>query len=79
MDHRWRVVIITVDGRRLAWRKNDRIHTLSPELGPLWIANFKPAVFQVLSDGSLVPRGSSPDAVDVATVELEADPRASNQ
>jgi hypothetical protein len=72
MDHRWRVVITTADGRTLRWRKNDRVHSLSPELGPIWIANFRPGVFQVLADGSLVPRGT-PGASDVAAVALEAD------
>jgi hypothetical protein len=71
--NRWRVVIIAADGRRLHWRKADKVHTLSWELGPTWIANFKRAVFQVMPDGSLVPRGQ-PGAADIAAVELEAAP-----
>ncbi|MBA2481190.1 MAG: hypothetical protein H0V44_11055 [Planctomycetes bacterium] len=73
MDQRWRVVITTVDGRNLLWRKNDRVHSLSQELGPVWVANFRPAVFQVLPDGALVPRGSAAEAADVANVALEPD------
>jgi hypothetical protein len=67
---RWRIAITTADGRRLHWVKAGKVHTLAPELGPMWIANFKPAVFQVAPDGSFVPRGT-PGAVDIASVELE--------
>ena len=70
MDQRWIVVIATVDGRTLHWRKGGAVHTLSPELGPIWIANFKPALFQVLDDGSIVARGSA-GAVDIREVTLE--------
>ncbi len=70
---RWRVMITTVDGRRLRWRKGGQPHSLSPELGPVWVANFRPAVFQVLGDGTLIPRGSADGASDVLKVELEAD------
>lgn len=69
---RWRIAITTADGRRLLWRKGGRVHTLSPELGPVWVANFRPSVFQALDDGSLVPRGT-PGAVDVASVAMEPD------
>jgi hypothetical protein len=69
---RWRIAITAADGRRVHWRKAGRIHTLSFELGPTWVANFQPGIFQVLGDGSLVPRGT-PGAVDVAQVDLEPD------
>ena len=68
---RWYVRVTTVDGDQVYWHKAGRRHSLSPELGPVWVREFKPAVFQVLPDGRFVPRGSDPRAVDVARVELE--------
>ncbi|MHC5067734.1 MAG: hypothetical protein ACYTF0_04000 [Planctomycetota bacterium] len=73
-DHPWHVRITTVDGRHLLWHKGGQVHQLRAELGPTWVANFKPALFQALPDGSFVPRGSDPRAVDVIRVELEAAP-----
>jgi hypothetical protein len=70
---RWRVSITTIDGTSMPWRKNGKVHTLSHLLGPTWIANFKPAIFQALADGSLVARGSVPGAVDIASVALAPD------
>ena len=71
--HRWRVVITTINGASVRWRKAGAVHTLSPELGQMWVQNFKPALFQVMPDGHIVPRGSDPKAVDIAGVALEAD------
>ena len=56
---RYRVRLTTADGTSLFWHKGGRIHTLDERLGPLWIQNFKPEVFQVSADGQLVPRGTS--------------------
>jgi hypothetical protein len=70
VPHRWRVAITTADGLRVHWRKADRTHTLSWELGPVWIASIKKAIFQVMPDGSIVARGL-PGAADIASVELE--------
>jgi len=68
---RWHVAIITSDGRRLRWHKQGRAHTLPAELGPVWVANFKPALFQVMPDGALVARGADAHAADIAQVALE--------
>lgn len=62
--------ITTADGRQLHWHKAGRRHQLPTELGPMWVANFKPALFQVLPDGAIVPRGTA-GAVDIAAVALE--------
>jgi hypothetical protein len=67
--------ITTADGRQLLWHKAGRHHQLPDELGPMWVANFKPALFQVLPDGSIVPRGAT-GAADIATVALEPAPPA---
>lgn len=66
---RWRIRIHAADGTSHWWVKAGRIHSLSPDLGPVWVANFKPELFQVLSDGQLAPRGA-PGGRDVARVEL---------
>jgi len=68
---RWYVAISTSDGRRLRWHKQGRAHALPAELGPVWIANFKPALFQVMPDGALVARGADAQASDIVKVELE--------
>lgn len=68
----WHIRITTASGQQLLWHKAGRLHTLSPELGPTWVANFKPALFQVMPDGGFVPRGSDPSAEDVTAVELVA-------
>ena len=68
---RFRVRLTTVDGRVLQWVKAGQIHSLDERLAPIWIANFKPAMFQVAADGQLVPRGT-PAAVDVVAWDLEA-------
>jgi hypothetical protein len=68
---RWRVILTLADGTRAAWRRGGGVHTLSEELGPTWVANFQPRLFQALPDGHIVPRGE-PGAVDIATWALEA-------
>ncbi len=70
-DPRWRIRITDTAGRTTLWRKAGAIHSLAPELGPIWVANFKPALFQVMPDGAIVPRGADPLAADIATVALE--------
>jgi len=71
MTTRWNIRIHTVAGDTRWWVKAGRIHSLSPDLGPVWVANFKPEVFQMLPDGQLAPRGT-PGAVEVLRVELVA-------
>ncbi len=67
---RYRVLLTTADGRSLHWVKGGAVHTLDERLGPVWAANFKPALFQVAADGQLVPRGT-PGAADVTAWDLE--------
>ena len=74
MAARWFVRLTTADGRELHWHKGGVRHTLSPELGPHWVANFKPALFQVMPDGGIVARGSQAGAADIVAVALEESP-----
>ncbi len=67
---RWHVLITTADGRRLHWHRAGARHTLAADLGPLWVANFKPALFQVTADGAIIPRGSQADALEIVAVAL---------
>ena len=69
-DPRWKIAVTTTCGQKLIWHKGGREHTLSYELGPTWVQNFKPQLFQIAADGSFVPRGSMATAMDVANVEL---------
>ena len=68
---RFHIRLTTVDGRILHWRKAGQIHTLDERLAPVWIANFKPTVFQVLADGQLVPTGTL-EAAEIIRWELES-------
>jgi hypothetical protein len=68
---RWRIRITTVTGAEVLWRKGGVVHSLAPELGTMWVTNFKPALFQVMPDGAIVPRGADPRAVDIAAVALD--------
>ncbi len=63
-----RIRLTLVDGRTVWWHKGGQIHTLPPELAPIWVTHFKPAIFQAMPDGGIVPRGA-PGAVDIAKVE----------
>ena len=67
---RYRIRLTTATGEVLHWRKGGGIHTLDERLGPLWVQNFKPALFQIAADGQLVPRGTA-GAQDIAGWELE--------
>lgn len=68
---RYRVRLTLADGSSLLWHKGGREHSLDERLGPMWVQNFKPAVFQALADGQLVPRGT-PGALDITAWDLEA-------
>ena len=72
MTIRYRIRITPVTGAPRWWLKGGKIHTLPEELATVWPANFKPAIFQVLEDGAIVPWGT-PGAVDILQVEAVAD------
>jgi len=70
---RLRILLTAADGRVLPWKKQGRLNTLPEALAATWVANFKPALFQMLGDGSIVPRGSDPAAVDIVAVATVPD------
>ncbi len=71
-EPRWHVLITTADGRQLYWHRAGARHTLAAALGPVWIDNFKPALFQITAAGAIVPRGQQADALEIVAVTLVA-------
>ena len=55
---RYKILITTEDGDTLYWNKRGGIHIVDEDVARIFVANFKPELFQVLPDGSL--RGSPP-------------------
>lgn len=73
---RWYVKITTSGGGTLYWHRAGGRHTLSQALGAHWVANFKPALFQVTPEGAIIPRDSQPGGLEILGVDLETAPPA---
>ena len=52
---RYKIRITTEDGDTLYWNKRGGIHIVDEDVAQIFVANFKPELFQVLPDGSLTP------------------------
>lgn len=50
---RFKIRIITEDGRALYWHKHGALHTVEEDVADIFIARFNPELFQVLPDGSM--------------------------
>jgi hypothetical protein len=50
---RYRIRITTVDGEVLYWHKRGEVHVVDEDVARVFVASFKPELFQVLPDGSL--------------------------
>lgn len=50
---RYKIRIITEDGRALYWHKHGELHTVEEDVADILIAKFNPELFQVLPDGSM--------------------------
>lgn len=50
---RYKIKITAEDGRTFYWHKRGQIHTVEEDVATIFVANFKPGLFQVLPDGSL--------------------------
>ena len=48
---RYKIKITTTEGLVVYWVKRGQVHTLDEDLAKIWVANFKPAIFQVTRDG----------------------------
>jgi hypothetical protein len=52
---RYKIRITTEDGDTLYWNKRGSIHVVDEDVARIFVAHFKPELFQVLPDGSLTP------------------------
>ena len=52
---RYKIRITTEDGETLYWNKRGGVHIVDEDVAQIFVANFKPELFQVLPDGSLTP------------------------
>ena len=52
---RYKIKITSQDGRTFYWHKRGQLHTVEEDVADIFVANFKPELFQVLPDGSLTP------------------------
>ncbi len=53
---RFKIQIITEDGQTFYWHKRGKLHTVGEDVADILLAKFKPALFQVLPDGSMTSR-----------------------
>lgn len=67
---RYKIKITAVDGRTFYWHKRGMLHTVEEDVATIFVANFKPELFQVRPDGSLSPPEAGVTA-SIAKVEKE--------
>lgn len=67
---RYKIKITTKDGRTFHWHKRGQLHTVEEDVATIFVANFKPELFQVRPDGSLSPPEPGVTAA-IARVEKE--------
>ena len=67
---RFKIKVTTEDGRVFYWHKRGQLHVVDEDVAALFIANFKPALFQVKPDGTLAPP-SAGETFPIRTVEME--------
>ncbi len=51
----YKIRITTEDGKTLYWNKRGGIHIVDEDVARIFVAHFKPELFEVLPDGSLTP------------------------
>jgi hypothetical protein len=52
---RYKIRITTEDGGTLYWHKRGQLHVVDEDVARIFVANFKPELFQVLPDGHMTP------------------------
>lgn len=67
---RFKIRITTVDGQALYWHKAGKLHTVEEDVARVFVAHFKPQLFQVLPDGHLTPPQAGRTKA-IAKVEIE--------
>ena len=67
---RFKIRILTEDGRELYWHKQGQLHTVEEDVADIFLAKFNPNLFEVLPDGSLTsPRAGETSRVQGLTKE----------
>ena len=66
---RYKIKVTTRDGRVFYWHKRGQLHTVEEDVAIIFVANFKPELFQVRDDGTLGPPG--PETFPIERVEKE--------
>ena len=54
-ETRYKIKITAEDGQTFYWHKRGQLHTVESDVAEIFVANFKPELFQVRPDGSLHP------------------------
>ncbi len=52
---RFKIRITTESGDVVYWHKRGELHTVEEDVARIFVANFKPELFQALPDGHLTP------------------------
>jgi len=68
-ERRYKIRITTADGQTFYWHKRGALHTVSEDVADIFVANFKPELFQVNPDGSLTPPGPGTLPIERVTKE----------
>jgi hypothetical protein len=68
-EPRYKIKVTARDGRVFYWHKRGQLHTLEEDVANIFVASFKPDLFQVRQDGTLGPPG--PETLAIHRVEKE--------
>jgi len=70
VPRRYKIRIIAEDGEVLYWHKRGEVHIVDEDVARIFVAHFKPELFQVAADGSLQPPKPG-ETKPIRTVEME--------
>ncbi|HZN56475.1 MAG TPA: hypothetical protein VFD71_00265 [Planctomycetota bacterium] len=68
---RYRIKITAEGGKTFFWHKRGQVHTVEEDVANVFVANFKPELFQVQPDGSLTP---PEPGVTLPIIKVEKEP-----
>ena len=51
-ERRYKIRVTTEDGKVLYWHKGGQLHVIDEDVARIFVANFKPEIFEVRADGS---------------------------
>jgi len=67
---RFKIRITTEDGAVVYWHKRGELHLVEEDVARIFVANFKPELFQALPDGHLTPPAPG-KTLPIRRVEME--------